>query len=177
MAAVDEKKLSAIVSQQIELAKSYDGSKNGPRASRAKALDYYLGNMDSYVPVEANRSKVVSRDVADTIGWMLPGIIRVFSASDRMAVAEPVGEEDVQFARQATDGMNYVFWKDNKGYEIIYSATWDALLVGNGIIKTYYDDTPVYTTSFHSGLDENERALLLQEDESGVAPEVLAQSG
>jgi hypothetical protein len=176
MAAVDETKLQAIVAQQIELAKSYDGSKDGPRASRAKALDYYLGKMDAYIPVEANRSGVVSRDVADTIGWMLPDIIRVFTASDRMAVAEPVGEEDLQFARQATDGMNYVFWKDNKGYEVIYSATWDALLVGNGIVKTYYDKTPVYTTSFHSGLDEDQRAQLLMEDDEGEAPKVLAQS-
>lgn len=172
--AVDEKKLEAIVSQQIQLAKSHDSRER--EKDRAKALDYYLGDMDKYVPPEVNRSKVVSRDVADTIGWMLPGIIKVFTASDRMAIAEPVGEEDIQFAKQATDGLNYVFWKDNKGYEIVYAATWDALLVGNGIIKTYYDETPVYTTSFHSGLDENQRAMLLQEDEDGEAPEVLAQS-
>lgn len=172
--AVDEKKLEAIVSQQIELAKSHDSRER--EKDRSKALDYYLGNMNEDVPLEENRSKVVSRDVADTIGWMLPGIIKVFTASDRMAIAEPVDEEDIQFAKQATDGLNYVFWKDNKGYEIVYAATWDALLVGNGIIKTYYDETPVYTTSFHSGLDEDQRAALLQEDESGEAPEVLAQS-
>jgi hypothetical protein len=172
--AVDEKKLEAIVSQQIELAKSHDSRER--EKDRAKALDYYLGDMDKYVPPEVNRSKVVSRDVADTIGWMLPGIIKVFTASDRMAIAEPVGEEDVQFAKQATDGLNYVFWKDNKGYEIVYNATWDALLVGNGVVKTYYDETPIYTTSFHSGLDENQRAMLLQEDEDGEAPEVLAQT-
>jgi hypothetical protein len=174
MAAVDEKKLEAIVSQQIQLAKSHDSRER--EGDRSKALDYFLGKMDKYVPPEVNRSKVVSRDTADTIGWMLPGIMRVYTASDRMAVAEPVGEEDVQFARQATDGLNYVFWKDNKGYEIVYAATWDALLVGNGIVKTYYDDTPVYATSFHSGLDEDQRAAILQEDEDGEAPEVLAQS-
>lgn len=172
--AVDDKKLEAIVSQQIELAKSHDSRER--EKDRSKALDYYMGDMDKYVPKEVNRSGVVSRDVADTIGWMLPGIIKVFTASDRMAITEPVGEEDIQFAKQATDGLNYVFWKDNKGYEIVYAATWDALLVGNGIIKTYYDETPVYTTSFHSGLDEDQRASLLQEDEDGEAPEVLAQS-
>lgn len=174
MAAVDEKKLEAIVAQQIQLAKSHDSRER--EKDRSKALDYFLGKMDKYIPPEANRSSVVSRDVADTLGWMLPGIIRVFAASDRMAVAEPVDEDDIQFARQATDGMNYVFWKDNRGYEIIYNATWDALLVGNGVVKTFYDDTPVYTTSFHSGLDEDQRAALLQADEEGEEPEVLAQT-
>lgn len=174
MAALTDDELSAIVSTQIHLAKWHD--RNERDKSRSKALDYYLGNMDQYVPPEPGRSKVVSRDVADTIGWVLPGIMRVFTASDRMAEAEPVGEEDYQFAREATDGMNYVFWKDNKGYEIVYNATWDALLVGNGIVKTYYDETPVYTSSFHSGLSEDQLALLLQPNDDGDKPEVLAQS-
>lgn len=165
-----EQQLGAIVAQQIELAKGHD--KHARATPRAKALDYFFGNMDAYVPPEPNRSKVVSRDVADTIGWMLPGIMRVFTASDRMAVAEPVGAEDVDFADQATDGMNYVFWKDNKGYEIVYAATWDSLLHGNGIVKTYYDDTPVYSTSFHSGLTDDQRVMLLEDDET----EVLAAS-
>ncbi|RUW04038.1 MAG: hypothetical protein E5X94_00670 [Mesorhizobium sp.] len=174
MAALTDEQLSAIVSTQIHLAKNHD--RNEREKSRSKALDYYLGSLDAYVPPEVGRSKVVSRDVADTIGWMLPGIMRVFTASDRMAEAEPVGEEDQAFAREATDGMNYVFWKDNKGYEIVYNATWDALLVGNGVVKTYYDEYPIYTSSFHSGLSEDQLALLLEPDDDGEKPEVLAQS-
>jgi hypothetical protein len=168
--ALSEDQLQAIISNQIALAKTFDRTER--ETPRAKAIDYFLGNMDKYVPPETNRSKVVSRDVADTISRMLPGILRVFTASDRMAVAEPVGPEDEEFARQATDGMNYVFWKDNDGYQIVYDATWDALLNGNGIVKTFYDDTPVYSTSFHTGLMEDQVALLLQDE--GV--EVLAQT-
>ena len=166
--------LSAIVAQQIELAKAHDRSARAE--PRSKALDYFFGNMDKYVPPEANRSKVVSRDVADTIGWLLPDIMKVFTASDRMAVAEPVGIEDAEQAEEATDGLNYVFWKDNKGYEIVYAATWDSLLTGNGIVKTFYDDTPVYATSFHSGMTDDQMALLLAPDAEGEEPEVLAHS-
>ena len=160
-----EEQLHAIVAQQVELAKHHD--KHARQGTRAKALDYFMGDMDKYVPPEPNRSKVVSRDVADTIGWMLPGVMAVFTASDRMAIAEPE-EDDREFAEQATDGMNYVFWKDNKGYEIVYNASWDAMLMGNGIVKTYYDDTPVHTVSFHSGLSEDQVALLLQDDDTEV---------
>lgn len=161
-----ETELSAIISQQIELAKHHD--KHAREATRDKAIDYFMGDMDKYVPPEPNRSKVVSRDVADTIGWMLPGIMRVFTASDRMAIAEPDGSDEVEFAEEATDGLNYVFWKDNKGYEIVYNATWDSLLMGNGIVKTFYDDTPIYSVSFHSGLTEDQVALLLQDEEIEV---------
>lgn len=162
--------LSAIVSQQIDLAKTHD--KNSRQEPRDKAIDYFMGDMDKYVPPEANRSRVVSHDVADTIGWMHPDLMRVFTASDRMAIAEPENEWDAEFSDQVTDGLNYVFWKDNPGYEIVYNSTHDALLVGNGILKTYYDPTPVYTVSFHSGLTEDQRAMLLNDDDV----EVLAQS-
>lgn len=171
---MDDTKLEAIVSSQISLAKSHDSRER--EGDRSKALDYYMGRMDKYVPPETGKSKVVSRDTADTIGWMLPGIMRVYTASDRMAIAEPVEEADVEFAKQATDGMNYVFWKDNKGYEIVYAATWDSLLVGNGVVKTYYDDTPIYTTSFHSGLSEDQMAMLLAPDDDDEPPEVLAKT-
>lgn len=171
---IDEKRLEAIISQQIALARDHD--KKEREAGRAKALDYFLGRMDAYIPPEPNRSRAISRDVADTIGWMLPGIMRVFTASDRMAVAEPVGEEDIEWARQATDALNYVFWKDNRGYEVVYNATWDSLLFGNGIVKTYYDDTPIYTTSFHSSLSLEQVAVLLEKDQDGEAPEILQQA-
>lgn len=174
MAKLDDKRLEAIVSQQIQLAKSHDSRER--EKDRSKAIDYYFGRMDAYITPEPNRSRAISRDVADTIGWMLPGIIRVYTASDRMALAEPVGMEDADFAREATDGMNYVFWKDNRGYEVVYDVTWDALLFGNGVVKTYYDDTPVYTTSFHSGLTEDQLTLLLSpEGGEEEGPEVLQQ--
>jgi hypothetical protein len=166
--------LSAIVAQQIELAKAHDRSARAE--PRSKALDYFFGQMDKYVPPEPNRSKVVDRAVADTVGWLLPDIMKVFTASDRMAIAEPVGIEDTEKAEEATDGLNYVFWKDNKGYEIVYAATWDSLLTGNGIVKTFYDDTPVYATSFHSGLTDDQMAQLLMPDGEGEEPEVLAHS-
>jgi hypothetical protein len=163
---LSEKELEAITANQIRLAKDHDRSER--EAPRSKAIDYFLGNMDKWVPPEPNRSKVVSRDVADTIGWMLPGIMRVFTASDKMAEAEPVGREDIEWAKQATDGLNYVFWKDNKGYEVVYNATWNALLVGNGPVKTYYDDTPVYVTSFHSGLSMEQVDFLAAQDDIEV---------
>ncbi len=165
--ALSETQLEAIVSQQIELAKTHDRTER--QTARDKALDYYFGNMDKYVPPEANRSKVVSRDVADTIGWLMPDIMRVYTASGRMFVAEPVEPEDLNLADEVTDGLNHVFWKENFGYGNVYDATWDALMHGDGIVKTYWDDSPVYTAAkFHDGLSEDELALLAGDDNVDV---------
>jgi hypothetical protein len=107
----------------------------------------------------------------DTIGWMLPGIIRVFSASDRIAEYEPFGPGDDEFAKQATDYCNYVFWKDNNGYRTLWDATHDSLLLGNGIVKHWWDDKEECEYSELSGLTAEQIAILQQEQ--GV--EVTAQ--
>lgn len=165
---MDDGRLKALLSQEISSALTYDDTELSQK--RAKALEYYRGTM-SDTPAMTGRSSVVSMDVADTIGWMLPGIIRVFTASDRMAIYEPEKPNDEEFAKQATDYVNYVFMKDNPGYRIMWDATHDSLLLGNGIVKHWWDDQEEIETSEHSGLTE-EQIAILQMDQN---VEIVAQ--
>ena len=155
-----EDELKALVQQELASAES---SRAILLAKVTKSLEYYQGELND-LPHENGRSGAVSLDLADTMGWMLPGIIRVFTASQHMALVEPVGAEDEEWAENATHGVNYVFFKENDGYRLIHSATWDSLLSGNGIVKTWYDEEPKKSTSFHSGLDEMELAELVSGD-------------
>lgn len=166
-----EDELKALVAREISLA---DSSRSELSSKQTKALEYYQGIMKD-VPNETGRSSAVSRDLADTLGWVLPGIMRVYTASEHMAVAEPIGPEDMAGAAQATDGLNYVFWKDNDGYRIVYNATWDSLLGGDGIVKTWRDDTPKVEVSTHSGLSEDELVLLLGDEQDDI--QVVEYSG
>jgi hypothetical protein len=159
-----EDELKALVAREISLAQS---DRSTYSKKQTKALEYYQGKMTDIV-AETGRSSAVSRDLADTMGWMLPGIIRVFTASEHMAVAEPVGKEDQAWAEQATDGLNYTFWKENDGYRIVYNATWDSLLSANGVVKTWWDDTPTTKISFHTGLTEDEYTMLVADDDVTV---------
>ena len=134
MAKLDEDSLKALLSAEIRSAIAYDDSELSSR--RARAMEYYRGEMND-TPSMSGRSSVTSRDIADTIGWMLPGIIRVFTASDQMAIAEPVKPSDEDVAEQATDYLNHIFWKDNPGYRVLWDATHDSLLQGNGIVSLH----------------------------------------
>lgn len=154
---MDDGKLKALLSKEISSALTYDDTELSQKRSRA--LEYYRGEMTD-TPSMTGRSAVVSKDLADTIGWMLPGIIRVFTASDRMAIYEPEKQNDEEFAKQATDYINYVFTKDNPGYRIMWDATHDSLLMGNGIIKHWWDDKEECEYSEHSGLTEEQIAIL-----------------
>lgn len=165
MANLTDDEIKGLLVREIRSARSNDDSELA--ASRREALEYFNGVMKD-VPAEVGRSSVVSRDLADTVGWMLPSIMRVFCASDRMVVAEPVGEEDDDMADNATDGLNYVFWKDNPGYRILRDATWDALVLKNAILKVYHDDTPKYATTFHSGLTDDDLALIEADEDAEI---------
>lgn len=159
---MDDDRLKALLSQEISSALTYDDTELSQK--RSKALEYYRGTM-SDTPAMTGRSSVVSMDVADTIGWMLPGIIRVFTASDRMAIYEPEKPGDEEFAKQATDYANYVFMKDNPGYRIMWDATHDSLLLGNGVVKHWWDDKEECEYTEHSGLTE-EQIAIMQMDQS-----------
>ncbi|RVH87750.1 hypothetical protein CN204_04255 [Sinorhizobium meliloti] len=158
---LSDDEIRTIVEREIRLANGSDRSELSKK--RTRALEYFNGEMLD-TPPEAGRSSVVSLDLADTMGWMLPGILRVFTASDKTAEAEPVGPEDIQSAKQATDALNYVFWKKNDGYRILYNATHDGLMTGNGIVKAWWDASEKSEVTTHTGLSVDQLAALIQDE-------------
>lgn len=158
--AMDETEIKALIAEEIRAANNFNDSEMVSK--RVTALEYHRGEMND-TPSLPGRSKVVSRDVADTISWIVPGIIRVFDASDRMAQYEPEKENDEEGAKQATDYINFVFNKDNPGYRVLWEATQDALLLGNGVIKHYWDATEKCEYSQHTGMTAEQIAQLQQE--------------
>lgn len=170
----EEQNLAAIISDEISKALHYDQTEISQ--TRSRALEYLRGEMND-TPARPNGSSVTSRDLNDTISWMLPGIMRVFMGSERMAEYEPTLREGVdpevaeEQAEQASDYAQHVFIKDNDGYRIVYNATHDSLVTGNGVVKHWWDDKPVTETTMHSGLVLEQVALLM--DDENV--EIIAQ--
>lgn len=167
---LDDDRLKALLSQEISSSLTHD--KTELAARRARNLEYLRGEMTD-TPAMAGRSSVVSMDIADTIGWMLPGIIRVFTASDVMVAYEPEKPGDEAFAKQASEYANFVFMRDNPGYRILWDGTHDSLTLGNGIIKHWWDTKEECEYSEHSGLTE-EQIAIIQQDQSGEI-EIIAQ--
>ena len=121
---------------------------------REQAMDYYYA-MPFGNEIEG-RSQFVDSTVSDTIEWIKPSLMRVFASGDEMVKFNPVGPEDVAAAKQATDYVNYVFMRDNPGWEIMYSWFTDALLSKNGIVKVWWDETDKWDREEYRGLTEIE---------------------
>ena len=128
---------------------------------RESAMQYYYGL--PFGNEVDGRSQYVDSTVQDTIEWIKPSLMRVFAAGDEMVKFNPHGPEDVAMADQATDYVNYVFTKDNPGWEILYSWFTDALLSKNGIVKVWWDDYEEWNREEYKGLNDMEFESLLSD--------------
>jgi hypothetical protein len=129
---------------------------------REMAMKYYYG-LPFGNEVEG-RSQFVDSTVQDTIEWIKPSLMRVFASGDDMVKFNPHGPEDVKMAEQATDYVNYVFTKDNPGWEILYSWFTDALLSKNGIVKVWWEEYGEDTREEYRNLGEIELQSLIMDD-------------
>lgn len=145
---------------------------------REKAGRYYRGEL--FGDEEEGRSKVVSRDVSDTVRAIMPSMMRVFFGGERVMEFSPIGPEDAEQAEQATDYVHYVFARDNAGFMTLYSAIKDALLRRTGAIKTWWDDSTEVTYETYEGIDDDTLAVLAEDAELEITedaeyPDEVAQ--
>ena len=121
---ITEPDLRQVISKQINNALGYIGGELS--SARRKAIEFYMG--DKLGTAIDGRSQVVSTDGAATVESMLPNLLRVFTASDKVVTCEPVTAEDVPMADQATAYLNHVFYKENNGFKLLYNFFKDALI-------------------------------------------------
>lgn len=145
-------------------------------ASRNSAMRDYLRY--PYGNEQDGRSNVISSDVFDTIEGMLPDLVEVFVASDKAVVFDPTSAEDEEGAEQATNACNHVFYKQNNGFLILYTAAKDALMLRTGGVKWWWDvrRTPKFETfsgdemQIAAHLASNPKAQVLSTEELEPAP-------
>jgi hypothetical protein len=127
--------------------------------AREQAMRAYL--REPYGNEEEGRSAVIASDTFDAIEGMLPDLVEVFVSSDKAVVFDPVGPEDEEGAKQATDACNYVFYKQNNGFLTLYTAAKDALMLRTGGVKWCWEvkRTPDFAT--YRGVSEIQLAVHL----------------
>ena len=117
---------------------------------RAIALDRYHGR--PYGNEMEGRSSVVSKDLSEAIDWAMPAIMRIFTNGKTVATFDPVGPEDEQQAELETAYVNQVVMKDNPGWLVLHDAIKDTLLLKNGYVKHYWDETEKVESVEYQGL-------------------------
>ena len=157
---LDDREIIALIEGEINSSSGYQDSEIS--AQREKAMEYFYG--EPFGNEEDGRSQVVVTDVQDTIMWMMPSLMRIFTAGDRVVKFEPEGPEDEDAAEQATKYVNHVFYKQNNGFMILYNLFLDALINKVGIVKHYWEELDKVTSEEYSNLSDNEFRVLEQDE-------------
>ena len=158
---LDDNEIIALVDTEINGSATYYDSEIS--SQREKAMEYFYG--EPFGNEEDGRSQVVVTDVQDTIMWMMPSLMRIFTAGENVVEFVPESPDDVAVAEQATNYVNHVFYKQNDGFMVLYNMFLDALMQKVGIVKHYWEEIEDTTTEEYENLTQSEYQALLNDDE------------
>ena len=148
--------LSAILDWELNNAQGFDADVLATK--RALALDYYYG----LLPAEPGngRSGIVSTDVADAVHSLLAQIQPIVKTTQIEFI--PENEQD-EATCQAESDITRQTIEQHGGFEAIYSALHDALLIGNGWIKVYVKSDDEKTEEIYPPNLPDEAVFLLSQ--------------
>lgn len=167
MSKLTENEIHAMVSKRFGAALSdhEDLSKQ-----RERALDFYYGRpLGNEID---GRSQVVTKDMMDTIEWMMPSLMRVFMTRNAVQF-DPVGPEDEELAKQETEYVSHVLWKQNPGFMVLYSWIKDALMQKVGYVQYRWEEEEKVCYEEYTGLTQDQLTFTLNDLESYGEVEVV----
>lgn len=141
---------------------SLDFSASELSHQRAESMRYYYGQ--PFGNEQEGKSRVVTRDVQETVDWIMPSLMKVFTSGGDVVKYEPQTAEDVPQAEQETEYINYLFTRRNQGFKQMYDWFQDALLAKTGVMKVYVEDEVTPTFDIYDGIDEEQVLEILSEE-------------
>ena len=179
---LDTDQVRAAVQQELDIA--VWGYESHLYEERRKAMEAYLGR--PFGNEQPDRSQVVLTDVADTIEWVMPQLMRMFTGSNQVArfLPTPKGhpspeqlEEIDTKAQQATDFINNRFYHHMDGFTVLFDMFKTALLEKNGVVKivTETKTSPKYES--YEELTEEQLQMIMSEGQVEVRSHEQKQVG
>ncbi len=170
---MDNYNFKSHIKNEIESAVNYYDTEFS--ASRVSTLNYYLG--EPFGNEVDNRSSVVATEVSDTIEYIMPSIMKIFSSSSEFVRFAGRNREDIEAAKQASDLVNFVINNQNNGFKILHNLFKDALLFKIGACKFYWHETETVKDEEYSDLTETELTLLLEDDAVEIVSQEMTEVG
>ena len=157
------------------ISDSVDFDSSEVSQQRADAISYYLGEpLGNEIE---GRSQVVSRDVQETIDWIMPSLMKVFTSGDSVVQFQPQNADDVVQSEQETEYINYIFMRRNPGFTILHDWFQDALMVKNGIVKVYVEEEEYPQSDYFTGLTPEMVQEIISDPNVEVKQETVNSDG
>lgn len=173
-----ESELKSVVEAELRSSNGWVGGEISEL--RREALQRYFG--EPFGNEIEGRSGFVSTDIQDVVESIMPDFMEIFGAGETVVEFEPMGQEDVESAKQATDYINHIWLKDNRGFEVTHDWIKDAILQKVGVIRVDWDETPrtrretlrSVTQAVLTEFEADDSIEIVEQDEADATPEEIA---
>lgn len=156
------------------LSRTLDSTDSELRSDRENALNFYYGRpLGNEID---GRAQVVTKDVMDTIEWMMPSLIRALD-NPKTVQFDPIGPEDEKQATHESLYIRHVIWKKNPGWMLMYNWLKDALMQKVGYAHYWWEDGKKHSFDHYENLTDEQLILLGQEMKAnGIEATVMGAS-
>jgi hypothetical protein len=117
----------------IDAINKIDNQYSDIKTNNIDAFDYYFGV--NYMKDIPGRSQVYTSDLADTIEWIMPSLVKIFAGGDDVTSLTPRKKENAEQVAAHNELINYQIKVKNKWFIIINDWFKDALLLKRGAVK------------------------------------------
>lgn len=153
-AAMDEDEKRLLMAVKAEEEQSVAFWQSEIQTNQRQAMEQYYGQL--YGDEEEGRSQIITREVFETIEWIRPDLVDMFTASDRVVTLEPEAPEAETHVEIAQAYLNHVFFQKHDGIAVIDQFAFDGLLQKLGIAAVYVDDDKMRKVEEYEGLNSQQ---------------------
>lgn len=128
------------VKEDIKISEDYYNEVVKPTVK--ERYDIFFADRDRYkkkFPRLSLSSDLVSTDVADTIEWAIPPMMKIFAGDNDIVTILGVNDEDEPAAQIMQDLLSFQLKRRNKFTTILYNWFKDAFITGIGLVKCYWE--------------------------------------
>jgi hypothetical protein len=140
---------------------------------RATATDLYMGR--PFGNEKEGRSQAILTEVRDGVQAVLPDLLEVLFAPQKVVEFKPNRAEQVEQAAQATDYVQQIFMEHNPGFIVMHSVLKDGLVRKMGVVKWGWDESKCAEDYTLEHLTQEELDALT-EDESITLNKVVREN-
>lgn len=126
-------------------------------------------------PEIEDRSDIVSTDVADTIEWMLPSLLRIFTASSDAIELVPRRPQYEGKATQVQEAIRTLFWDKLGGVTLLHEWFKDGLLSKVGFARVRYEKKFLIANERYEGLTEAQVEMVASDPEVEIVSQTPRQ--
>jgi hypothetical protein len=121
--------------------------------------------MEPYGNEVTGRSQFVTSDVADTVEWIMPTLMRLFYGAQYVFDVMPTGPEDEEKAKAMNAKVNFDFMQAQNGYMILHDWFKSALMNKISATKYWWEEEIDRRPIEFEGLTEDEVAAIREDPE------------